>query len=827
MISSIITPVRWYADFYESDRFASGCDICKFELISDKTRLLPFQFRRPKSPYLIDKWFLRNQCEDPAKNILNNNDSLFTIDTGYWTKLHFSFIKGKIKGVGGSASNFRKLGALTTGKYYDITIVVNEFVKSSMSSFAVTYDIAGSGVTSITETGTISFTILATTTDFTIDGIGGTSSDYIIIESIRINEHQEFNTSIGDIELDKSLLTLVNINSDEDVIQYCGVNLPTQIPCGKYYMVMSMEDATIFYSELITVKDFIPSQSPYTLIEWSNTCDLGDTIYQSLSGCAYVNRMYIDSELTKPEYPFKEEGEEDGEFKLNILFQKWEKKQSLMVASCPEFIVDALTGIRLHSTVMITKPIRKKQLQVLSAFEVEKVEYTNQSIFSDCSTNVELNILLKDKTVDSSCCSNVAMNECFECAYTVDALDTLTGDYLLGVPEEGEDFGLWKLVDEVYQLVSGTNIVVCVTDIDTKYFSTNGEIYYVVPSIDGVADNDLGAGAHEYTITGFIYPGTYCKVHAIIYDAVTSTTTTIDYTAIYTSAQLTTGIVIASSSFGVDVPDNGLVSFYVENFSLNCTYGISNTIDTIYTDLHAIIQDWRLSLVDPVTLDILWKLNNFIKGLDTDGILDEFDLLHVLAGLENDEQRLTPLISTSGNVFITSLAQDATGIQGDGSLYVDLAWQSTVDNVKMLAGDCSFGFYSNSDYNNAGIDMGYYDSVGANYAYIKSRHFNTCVMVANNSTGNSNAVTDSLGLHHAESIGTTINSYKNGVLLGSSIVASPSLISSNWKLANANYVSGSSTGSSRLFQFVFIGSSSVDKTKLYNRFMALKTALGF
>ena len=59
MISSIITPVRWYNTYQEQSRFEIDSDICEYELISDKTRLLPFQFKRPASGHLINKWFLR------------------------------------------------------------------------------------------------------------------------------------------------------------------------------------------------------------------------------------------------------------------------------------------------------------------------------------------------------------------------------------------------------------------------------------------------------------------------------------------------------------------------------------------------------------------------------------------------------------------------------------------------------------------------------------------------------------------------------------------------------------------------------------------------
>lgn len=827
MTSSIIIPVRWYNDIYESERFSSGCDICRFELISDKTRLLPFQFKRPKSPYLIDNWFLRKQCVDPTVSLLNSNDSLFTIDTTYWSKSHFSFINGKIKATGGgAASNFRKLGALTIGKYYDITIVVNEFVKALASSFAVTYDIGGSGVTPITSTGTITFKILATTTDFTIDGVGGTSVDYIVIESIKINEYKSFDVGIGDIELDLTLLNLVNLDLTSDLIQYCGGTFPVQIPCGKYYMIMSMADNSVYYSELITVKDFIPSQSTFTLMEWSNTCDLSDVIYQPIDGCSYKNRMYIDAELLKPEYPFKEEGEEDGNFKLNILFQKWEKKQALMVAKCPEFIVDSLTAIRLHDTITVTKSLRKKQIQVLAPIEVEKVEYENTSIFSDCATNVELNILLKDLIVDSTCCSDIELPSCIECEFTVDSLDTLTGTYYFGTHED--EFGLYTVIEGVYTNISATDQVVCVTDSSLTYINLGGEYWTPVPFVGNVVDTDLGSGNHSYKIFGYIYPNTYCKVHAITYDGDTSSTTTTDYTAIYTAAQLLAGIDILSTTFGVSVPDNGTVSFYIENFALNCDYGISNTFETMYLlALHPIVETWD-GEQEQLSSPNIFHINNFIQGLDDDGILSEFYLLHVLAGLETDSQRLNPLIQVSMLGFVGNggYTFDNTGFVGNGSDgYLDLNF----NELYQLSGiNSSAGVFIQNNVQENSYDFGVSDTTSSRHTFLRARtSTDDFENRLHNATTQSVSNSNSTGMFAVSKLALVRDAFKDGAVVNSSAITTTGLPDGNIYLGANNLDSVAVGFSTRKYQFIFIGNYTINQASLYARFMTLKTAIGF
>lgn len=446
MISSIITPVRWYNDFYEANRYATDCDVCPFELISDKTRLLPFQFRRPASGYFLSSWYLRKACVEPMVSLQNDNDRLFTFDTGYWSYAHYVFENGKIKTTNIN-SQIDKLFIFQDAEYYSVKIVVSEINYSA--PFTITAQSNARVIANITSVGTYYFEFLADATDedFSILSVFTSGSDYLVIDEIKISKRESFSTSLGDIEFPIDLLSYTNTGST-DVIQYIGNPFEFQIPCGKYYMIIKDEAGNYYYSELITVKDFIPSQSPYTMIEWKNNCDLSDVIFQSIDDeNNYFNRLYIDGQLTRPEYPFKEEGDEDGNNTLNITFQKWEKKQSLIVTNAPEFIVDALTAIRLHDTVTITKSLRKNQLQVLNAFEVEKVESEIQSIFNDCATNVELKLLLKEKIVDATCCTNISLNNgCVVCNYTVDEFDTLTNGYYFGQPTDNDDFGLYQVV---------------------------------------------------------------------------------------------------------------------------------------------------------------------------------------------------------------------------------------------------------------------------------------------------------------------------------------------------------------------------------------------
>lgn len=542
MISSIITPVRWYNTYQEQSRFEIDSDICEFELISDKTRLLPFQFKRPASGYIINKWFLRKACNEPTTNLIDSNNSLFTNDTGYWTKSNASFVNGKLKFLG--SANIEKLFVLTAAKYYDIEIIVSEI------SPGYTVDVlTNSGViTTINATGTYKVKYLAVTgdSDFVIitTALGSGSPQYMIFESIQIKEYVSFNTGIGDIDLPFADLSLVNIGT-EDVIIYFGTAFNFQLPCGNYYMMLTTTDDIIYYSEVISIKDFIPSHSPYVMMEWFNNCDLSDVIYQTIDSLSYKNRMYINGPISKPEYPFKEDGVEDGNSDFNVTFQKWEKKEILTVPKCPDFIVDSLTTMKLHDFIEVTKPLRKKQLSVLPAYEIKSIEFEVIPIMNDFANNVEIKMLLNDKVIDSTCCTNIPISACRTCDYNVEDINVLDGNLYFGELFE-EDFGLYNIT------ISATNNV---TGVGTLEYIMNGDKTLVYPIgtkiyVEGVTEAS-NIGFHE--VSGVVYFSGTDKTH-------------IQWTGMTTDAGPAAGNIKAINYIAATVEDDAYVCTNISNY---------------------------------------------------------------------------------------------------------------------------------------------------------------------------------------------------------------------------------------------------------------------
>lgn len=430
MISSILTPFRWYDKYYQQNRWDIECkSVCDFQLITDQQHLLPFQIIRPSSLNTIDNWILRPCCNDSDQPLLSIAESTFQTS---WTKFEPSYwtISDCLEGISatipsGSYSRSIFYNKLIPGKSYTVTFDINTLSTSGIMSLNLL--MGATVIANYTTAGSKTFTYNNLSTAFGFEIFNQSVGDVISINNVQIVQNFSFNSD--DIYLDVNLLYLKNFGSF-DIISYCGVDLGTmyqslasiqKIPPGCYYSVIIDSEGGTYYSEVITVKNFDTTKSPYFILEWYNTCDFTDVVFSSSNGCTYKNKLYLeDAVLTKPIYPFKEEGSEDGNQIFNPTFQKWQKVVSLFGYKLPEFIVDALTGIRLHDTIQYYYPIRQKQLTLDSAVTVRSVEYDVQYVVNDCFANVELKMLLEDKFVDETCCNNLS-SACKECSIVVEA----------------------------------------------------------------------------------------------------------------------------------------------------------------------------------------------------------------------------------------------------------------------------------------------------------------------------------------------------------------------------------------------------------------------
>jgi hypothetical protein len=576
----IITPYRWYNQYHKQNRFDRECsNTCEFKLITHRSALLPFQFTRSASPYAIDKWLLRPACKAYEPTLLETNESKFISPFNWNQNGSFQFDCSVAKISGADNDSLELGGVLTIGIKYRITFSCTDLLLTTGSTQFLSFHNGGGSaiVNNVNALGFYEAEFTATSTDveFVLNNSQVSVNDFIGIKDVQIFE--VFKQESFDIELDKSLIQLKNFGV-VDYFVYCGAELGQVLPVGDYYSIIIDDNQEKNFSEIITVRDFLPEKSPYYILKWENTCDINNVLYQDID-CDYYNLLYLDEAiLTKPEYPFKEEGEEDGNQDFNATFQKWEKRVAFIIGKCPEFIVDALTAIRLHETILLTSPLRKKQLVVDDAVSIKSVDYEVLPIFNDCFSNVQLNLLLHDKYIDSTCCNNNEITPCVECENAFNYYNDLPEDATGG--ELAILIGYGEYPDGLYQYDEGEDTwvfeegeedtIYCMSvDEDDLVFIYTAGAFQQLPSIYnwGTTSYWFLSPTPHFHIEGYGYPGSYIQIE-ISDDGGASWT---KYSPIVTAAEF--------ALLGVDIPfidDDNLVKVRAHNFTLNCDYGYSD-----------------------------------------------------------------------------------------------------------------------------------------------------------------------------------------------------------------------------------------------------------
>ena len=122
----------------------------------------------------------------------------------------------------------------------------------------------------------------------------------------------------------------------------------TTLTIGQYYLELS-DGVEIWYSDIFT---FISETEPFLSIEWWDMLDLmmQDTriVYNTVK---YRNRLYLYTELGKPEYTFSEEGEDrDGYFFPEKQISEKTYRFNFMAS---EYLCDVMRLVRLSDFVRV------------------------------------------------------------------------------------------------------------------------------------------------------------------------------------------------------------------------------------------------------------------------------------------------------------------------------------------------------------------------------------------------------------------------------------------------------------------------------------------
>lgn len=151
--------------------------------------------------------------------------------------------------------------------------------------------------------------------------------------------------------MNASGLTIKHIQSQNiDVIVYPGfLSLSQILADGQYYAEMS-DGTDTWYSEIFTVSN---AASSYLKIEWWDVedfvTDAGTIVYTAPT---YNSRLYIPTDIAKPEYEFEEESEERDGYTFPI--KQISKKTFHFSFLASEYLLDVMRFIRLSDYVVIT-----------------------------------------------------------------------------------------------------------------------------------------------------------------------------------------------------------------------------------------------------------------------------------------------------------------------------------------------------------------------------------------------------------------------------------------------------------------------------------------
>lgn len=117
---------------------------------------------------------------------------------------------------------------------------------------------------------------------------------------------------------------------------------------GQYYLVLTMSDGAVFYSDIFTV---VGDMSGFLQVQWWDLEDLVMDECRIAYNPRYRNTLWLQTQLGKPEYEFQEEGEQrDGYFFPEKMIS--EKKYRCVILA-PEYLCDVMRFISLSDFVMI------------------------------------------------------------------------------------------------------------------------------------------------------------------------------------------------------------------------------------------------------------------------------------------------------------------------------------------------------------------------------------------------------------------------------------------------------------------------------------------
>jgi hypothetical protein len=200
--------------------------------------------------------------------------------------------------------------------------------------------------------GIVDVSLTASATGATYIQIAGLGPIDLTITTVTITKTK----NIKDITADFPVLPGLS----DDYFTYFGTTLLRLMTAGVYYLIITTNNAKIYYSEYFLVDCVygadtgLPPSATYSeiylIINFSNACNLGDIYYEG----GLTQTLWFKSEPMEASFPQEEEGAKNGEGQFVRTFARQVKKYLVRTGTMPDYMVDVFNRMKLHDTIELT-----------------------------------------------------------------------------------------------------------------------------------------------------------------------------------------------------------------------------------------------------------------------------------------------------------------------------------------------------------------------------------------------------------------------------------------------------------------------------------------
>lgn len=182
-------------------------------------------------------------------------------------------------------------------------------------------------------------------------------------------------------------IKVVNVG-DSDVIFYDGTATPLEgIAAGTYWLQLTSGD--VWYSEMFTY-----GAVPNVRLEWNDVSDLSLPDGKIPYSRGYVNRVWLNTAVGRPEYEIEKEGDErDGYF---FMEKGISRKSYRMTFFAPEYLCDALRLVPVSDVVKIWDTSRGASVE----YDVDdvdmEVEWLEQGNYASVTITFHTDTVVKN-----------------------------------------------------------------------------------------------------------------------------------------------------------------------------------------------------------------------------------------------------------------------------------------------------------------------------------------------------------------------------------------------------------------------------------------------